>query len=110
MLEYTVIMSPFWMPNNVHGRVPTQGRDDDLDPIKGMSLDLGDPEHVGRLTAIRGGAGRRPGDLGQVAHVKELDAGHVLSDLADSVKRVGGGVGGANAGNFPSDNDARLPD
>ena len=94
VLECTVVMNPSRMPNNVHGHVPAQGRDDDIGPVKEVSLGLGDREHVGRLTDVCVGAGQRPGDLGHVAHVEELNTDHDLSDQADGVTGVSGGVGG----------------
>ena len=52
-MEYAVVMRPSWTPNNVHGRVPTQGQDDDLlGPVTKVGLGLGDCEHVGELAEV----------------------------------------------------------
>ena len=86
VLECTTVKSPSLIPNSVHGRVPAQGQDDDIGSVKWMSLGRGDRVHTGRLADVGGGAVRRPEDLGQVAHVKKLHAGHCLSDRADGVE------------------------
>ena len=69
-----------------------------------MGLGLVDCEHADRLTDIRG-ATRHPGDLGQVAYIKELDTVSDYSRRADGVEGAGSDVESDNTGILAVDRD-----
>ena len=78
MLKCTMVVRPSWMPNNVHGYVPTQGQADNLfGPVTKRGLGLSDHEHAGRLTDVRG-ANRRLEDLGQIARMCSYLCSNIL--------------------------------